>query len=166
MSKKATVTPEQYKAIHDDIDASTIPQELKAIYILANALQLMVENAFQRLKYIHLNNGVEVKENDLLKGITDYCRTTKMASWQFYNRIEPQISGATFEIGRDYQEGAQAYDNFSEDSNELCRLFLLYLDRTAKTERWRDVFALLRRMPSQGLFKDEDFTRFKMKRMK
>lgn len=98
--------------------------------------------------------------------ITDYCRYTKMASSLFFQRIEPQISGATFELGRNYQESCEAYDGFAEDSNELCRLFLLYLDRTAKTERWRDVFALLRRMPSQGLFKDEDFTRFKMKRMK
>ena len=166
MSKKATVTPEQYRKIHADIDASTIPQELKAIYILANSLQLMVENAFQRLRYVHANNGVIIQDNELLKGITEYCRLTKMASWQFYNRIEPQISGATFEIGRDNQEGCEIYDQFSEDSNELCRLFLLYLDRTAKNERWRDVFTFLRRMPSTGLFKDEDYTRFKMKRLK
>lgn len=166
MSKKVTVSKEQYRQIHADIDASTIPQQLKAVYILANALQLMVENSYQRLRAVHARNGVQINGNDLLKGITDYCKTTKMASWQFFNRIEPQINGATFEIGRDYEESCGLYDNFSEESNELCRLFLLYLDRTAKNERWRDVFALLRRMPSTGTFNDEDFTRFKMKRLK
>lgn len=160
------ITKEQRKAIHADVDASTLPQELKAIYILANAVELMTQNAFGRLKYVFARNGVIINENELLTGITDYCRYTKMASSLFFQRIEPQISGATFELGRNYQESCEAYDGFAEDSNELCRLFLLYLDRTAKTERWRDVFALLRRMPSQGLFKDEDFTRFKMKRMK
>ena len=159
MSKsKPKITAEQIKRVHADVDASTIPQQLKAIYILANALELMTTNAFQRLRSVYLRNGVEVKENDLLKGITDYCRMTKMASWQFFNRIEPQITGATFEIGRDYQEKAGLYDDFSEDSN--------YLDRTAHNERWRDVFAQLRKMPSMGLFKDEDYTRFKMKHLK
>lgn len=165
MSKKVTVTREQYRKIHEDIDASTIPQELKAVYMLANALQLMVDTSFRRIRSVYAKHGALIDGNDLLKGITDYCKMTKAASWQFFNRIEPQINGATFEVGRDAAEGADAYDNFNEDCNEIVRLVLLYLDRTAGNEKWRDVFTMLRRMPTTGKFNDEDYTRYKMKRM-
>lgn len=150
-------------AINADIDASTIPSELKACYLLSNALQLLVDNSFERIKAVFNKHGVITNRNNLLTGITDYCKMVRSASWQFFNRIEPEISGATFEIGHTPEEGAELYDNFSDDANEICRLLLLYMDRTWRNDEWRKVFTLLRKMQSTGLFNDEDFTRFKQK---
>lgn len=164
-TKKSAVADAMRRKIYADIDASTIPQELKALYLLATAVQIMNETVFRRIQHVFLENGITIGSNVLLDGLDDYCRTTKKASRQFFRKVEPQIAGATFDVGRDASEGAAVYDAFSEDCNELCRLVLLYLDRTDKNERWRDVFTLLRRMPSTGTFRDEDFTRYKMRKI-
>lgn len=158
------VRTDTHRMIAHDINNSTIPEELRAAYVLANALMLLTENSFSRIRSVYSKHGMIAKGNDLLKGLNEFCKAVKRASWLFFERIEPQIQGATFGVGRTVEEGVEVYDNFSEESNELCRLFLLYIDRTKDNERWRDVFTLLRRMPSVGVFKDEDFTRFKMKR--
>ena len=38
------------KAIHRDIDNSTIPEEIKLMYLAASACQSMVEVVFKRIK--------------------------------------------------------------------------------------------------------------------
>lgn len=162
---KPNVRPSQelVEKIYAAIDASTIPQELKAVYMLANAVQIMTESTFRRIELIFLENGLEAHSNSLLHGIEEYCRMVRKAGRHFFDKIEPQIGGATFEIGRDASEGCELYDSFNQDCDELIRLMLLYIDRTRNTDRWRDVFAYLRRLPSTGTFNDEDFTRYKMK---
>lgn len=157
-------------AINADIDASTIPSELKACYLLANALQLLVDNSFERIKAVFHKHGVITNRNNLLTGITDYCKMVRSASWQFFNRIEPQISGATFEAIYDRERpetaehAAEVYDHFSESANEICRLLLLYIDRTAKSdEAYKTIFKALRRLPSGEIFMDNDYSRFKLK---
>lgn len=157
-------------AINADIDASTIPSELKACYLLANALQLLVDNSFERIKAVFHKHGVITNRNNLLTGITDYCKMVKSATWQFFHSIEPQISGATFEAIYDRERpetaehAAEVYDSFLFDSNEICRLLLLYIDRTAKSnDGFAKVFKALRQLPSGNLINDEDIARFKQK---
>lgn len=66
----------------------------------------------------------------------------------------------------DAPDNAEAYDGFSQDQLEVVRLLMLYVDRTARNnDAFAKVFATLRRMPGNGLFKDEDIARFKMKKI-
>lgn len=148
------------KKIWEEIDASTIPEEIKALYLLADATEMMSTQIFERIKRLWAKHGWKCNENELLTGINEYCKSVKRASYQFYQRIEPQVSGATFDIG-----GAEQYDDFNGWANELCRLVLLYLDRCAgDPETFAKTFAMLRKRKSGGLIKDEDIAKYKMKR--
>jgi len=148
------------KKIWDEIDASTIPEEIKALYLMADATETMCTQIFERIKHVWAKHGWKCGENELLTGINEYCKSVKRASFLFYQRIEPQVSGATFDIG-----GAEQYDNFNGWANEICRLVLLYLDRCAgDKEMFAKTFSMLRRSKSGGLIADEDISKYKMKR--
>lgn len=167
MSRKSAVKREMEGAIYSDVQSSTIPEELKAIYIMANATELMSAQAFERLKHVFRKHGYIINENQLLTGITQYCKMIKMASYQFFQKVEPQIMNATFFAGRyedDTTGNVSAYDGFNEDSCEICRLVMLYIDRTAKNnDGYAKVFKMLRQLPPGGIFKDEDISKYKMK---
>ena len=164
------ISKEKQSKIRSDIDSSTIPEMLKVLYLLANATETLSQQSFQRIKAVFVKNGVEPKENDMLTGINDYCRSVKLSVTQFYKYIEPHIKGATFDVfyergDKEMIENAIAsYDDFNSDSCELIRLILLYVDRTAKNnDNYAKVFKTLRMMPSCGLFEDKDIARFKQK---
>lgn len=169
MSKKNNVAKETQKAIREEIGASTIPEELKVLYLMANATELMSTQAFLRLKQVFARHGCTINENELLTGITRYCRMIKMATYHFFERIEPQIMNATFSAGRDEDDmtgDTAAYDGFNQDTNEICRLILLYIDRTARSkDGFAKVFKTLRQLPSSGLIHDEDIAKYKMKEL-
>lgn len=145
------------KLIKEKIDKSSIPDEVKLMYIVACACQYIVEHCDSRIRNVFANCGVKTKGNDLLSGLNDYSKAVKMASARFYDRIEGQIIGATSEIG-----GPGSYDGFNGDATELVRLMMLYVDRTARSrDKAGKVFALLGDMPSLGLFTEEDINHFK-----
>ena len=160
---------DQIKAIRKDIENSTIPEQLKVLYLMANATEILSQQSFQRIKAVFARHGMLTKENDLLTGINQYCKFTKMASYQFFERIDPQIINATWGMGRDEDNpdapgNPDALDGFNEDANEIVRLVLLYIDRTARNnEAFAKVFKTLRQLPSSGLIHDDDISRFKMK---
>lgn len=157
------VTREDEKVIRKEIAESSIPEMLKALYLLADAVSVMSSVSFRRIRRVFREHGYETRENDLLTGITRYCELTKAASYQFERRVEPQIIGATFRRD-DGSTDIDAYDRFNADANELCRLVLLYIDRCAQDrEAYAKVFTLLRKLPRGGLINDEDIAMFKMK---
>ena len=162
----------QHKAIYDDIKNSTIPEQLKVLYMMAYAVELLSVQSFERTKAVFLKHGYKVKDNELLTGINDYCKLIKMASWSFEQRVEPQIIGATWgaekdEDNPDVPGDTNAYDSFQGDANELIRLVMLYIDRTARNkDGFAKVFKTLRLLPSSGIFNDEDIARFKMRELK
>lgn len=142
--------------IKDKIDKSSIPDEVKLMYIVACACQYIVEHCDSRIRNVFASCGIRTRGNDLLSGLNDYSKAVKMASARFYDRIEGQIIGATFDIG-----GTESYDGFNGDATELVRLLMLYVDRTARDSgKARKVFSLLEEMPSLGIFKEEDINHF------
>lgn len=151
------------KEIRRDIKASTIPEELKLMYLLANAVEIMSQQSFRRLKSVYARHGYTLKENTMLTGLNDYCKFIKLASCQFFDRIDPHIINATWGASTD-ADGAAVMDSFEEDANEIIRLLMLYVDRTAlNRDGFGKVFQTLRRMPGAGLFRDEDIARYKMR---
>lgn len=164
------ISREKQSRIRSDIDSSTIPEMLKVLYLMANATEILSQQSFQRIKAVFVKNGVVPKENEMLTGINDYCKTVRQSATQFFKYIEPHIKGATFDVfydrnDREMIENAIAsYDDFNADSCELVRLILLYVDRTAKNnDNYAKVFKTLRMIPSCGLFEDKDIARFKQK---
>lgn len=155
--------------IRADIDNSTIPDMLKVVYLMASATELLSQQSFLRIKAVFARHGFVTRENDLLSGINQYCKLIRQASYQFFERIDPQILDSTWGLGRDENNpdapgNSSALDGFNEDANEICRLVLLYIDRTARNnDAFSKVFKTLRTLPSSGIINDEDIARFKMK---
>lgn len=157
--------------IYKAIDASSIPDMLKVLYMFASATETLSQHTNQRIKSVFLMHGQKAKENGLLTGINDYCKSVRLATTQFFDSIEPKINGATFGSIYDKERHEEtieaatgAYDGFEADALELIRLVLLYVDRTYKSnENFAKVFKTLRCMPPGGLFSDNEIARFKQK---
>lgn len=154
------------KKIWDEIEHSTIPEEIKVLYLLANTTDIMCNQTFERIKSVYAKYGYVTNENELLTGINDYCKDIKMAQFHFQQRIHPQIQGATWDVYRDEDSdrAMEAYNGFNVAGNEFCRLILRYYDKASTNrEAFKAVFKTLSRFPSGGFIKDEDVAKYKMK---
>lgn len=150
------------KAADKDIHSSTIPNEIKLMIQMANGCQAVVEDTFNRIKGVYAKHGFRpTNDNEILKGLTDYCKAVKAAGWHFFNKIEPLIEDATFYAGDDEEmTGAQRYDAFNGAANIGVRLLMLYADRICDEETYGKLFKVLRQMPTRGIFSDTDIARF------
>lgn len=157
---------ETIKAIHDDIDKTSIPEEMKLMYLMANATQSVLLHVYDRIKSAYLRHGYNTTENPLLKGLNDYCKTVKRASTLFEDKIQPQIDNATWGIGLDENEEGSiiAFDGFNSKSNEFVRLIQNYMNAADSEKMYKAVFTTMRRMASpKPLFENKVISHFKMK---
>ena len=163
MKSRAEINNAAAKAADKDIFSSSIPNEIKLMVQLANSCQVVVEDVFNRIKGVYAKHGFRpTNDNEILKGLADYCRCVKRAGWHFFNKIDPLITDATFFAG-DYEDGltgSQRYDAFNGAANIGVRLLMLYADRICDEETYGKLFKVLRQMPTRGIFSDSDIARF------
>lgn len=152
------------KAADKDIHSSSIPSEIKLMVQMANSTFAVVEDVFSRIKGVYAKHGFRpTNNNEILKGLTDFCKCIKKAEYHFFNRIEPLIVDATFYGGDDDTDGmtgSQRYDAFNGAANVAVRLLMLYADRICDEESYGKLFKTLRQMPTRDIFSDEDIARF------
>lgn len=157
---------ETLKAIHNDIDTTSIPEEMKFMYLIANATQSVVLHVHDRIKSAYRRHGYDTTENPLLKGLNEYCKTVKRASTLFEDKIQPQIDNATWGIGLDENEegNVEAFDGFDAKSKEFVRLLLNYMNGADDEKMYKVVFTTMRRNASPSpLFENKVISHFKMK---
>lgn len=159
---RSEINNEAAKAADKDIFSSSIPSEIKLMVQMANSCQVVVEDVFNRIKGVYAKHGFRpVNDNEILKGLTDYCKCVKAAGFHFFNKIDPLITDATFYSGDDEEmTGIQRYDAFNGAANIAVRLLMLYADRVGDEETYSKLFKTLRQMPTRGIFSDEDIARF------
>lgn len=151
------------KAADEEIHSSSIPSEIKLMIQMANSCQVVVEDVFNRIKGVYAKHGFRpTNDNEILKGLTDYCKCVRQAGYHFFNRIDPLITDATFYSGDD-EDGmtpSQRYDAFNGAANVGVRLLMLYADRIYDEDTYGKLFKMLRQMPTRGIFSDSDIARF------
>lgn len=151
------------KAADEEIHSSSIPSEIKLMIQMANSCQVVVEDVFNRIKGVYAKHGFRpTNDNEILKGLTDYCKCVRQAGYHFFNRIDPLITDATFYSGDD-EDGmtpSQRYDAFNGAANVGVRLLMLYADRIFDEDTYGKLFKFLRQMPTRGIFSDSDIARF------
>lgn len=161
---QSVINAEAAKAADKDIHSSTIPNEIKLMVQMANSCQVVVEDVFNRIKGVYAKHGFRpTNDNEILKGLADYCKAVKAAGWYFFNKIDPLITDATFFAGDDREDGMtgiQRYDAFNGAANIGVRLLMLYADRICDDETYAKLFRTLRKMPTRGIFTDSDIARF------
>ena len=149
------------KAIRQDIKSSTIPEELKVLYLMASAAEIVSQQTYRRIKNVFRKHGFNVKGNEMLTGLNQYCKFIKQASFQFFERIDPHVLDATWGADDDGKGNPDAVDSFNEDANEIIRLILLYIDRTARNSGNSDiVFDTLNKLSSCGMFRETDIEKY------
>lgn len=162
--KQSEINAKAAKSADKDIHTSSVPNEIKLMVQMANGTMAVVEDVFSRVKGIYARHGFRpTNDNEILKGMTDFCKAVKAAEFHFFNRIEPLIADATFYGGDDQEDGltgAQRYDAFNGAANVGVRLLMLYADRVKDEEGYGKIFKMLRQMPTRGIFSDEDIARF------
>ena len=157
---------ETLKAIHDDIDRTSIQEEMKLMYLMANATQSVVLHVYDRIKSAYRMRGYDTTENPLLKGLNEYCKTVKRASTLFEDKIQPQIDNATWGVGMDENEegNLEAFDGFDAKSKEFVRLLQNYMNAADAEKMYKAVFTTMRRNASPNpLFENKVISHFKMK---
>lgn len=162
--KQSEINAKAAKSADKDIHTSSVPNEIKLMVQMANGTMAVVEDVFSRVKGIYARHGFRpTNDNEILKGMTDFCKAVKAAEFHFFNRIEPLITDATFYGGDDQEDGltgAQRYDAFNGAANVGVRLLMLYADRVKDEDGYGKLFKMLRQMPTRGIFSDEDIARF------
>ena len=152
------------KAADKELHTTSIPNEIKLMIQMANGTQAVVEDTFNRIKGVYAKHGFRpTNDNEILKGLADYCKAVKAAGFHFFNKIEPLIEDATFYGGdedEDGMTGSQRYDAFNGAANIGVRLLMLYADRVCDEETYAKLFKTLRQMPTRGIFSDSDIARF------
>lgn len=161
---RSAINAEAAKAADKDIHSSSIPNEIKLMVQMANSTYVVVEDVFSRIKGVYAKHGFRpTNDNEILKGLADFCKAVKAAGFHFFNKIEPLIADATFFSGDgidDGMTGAQRYDAFNGAANIGIRLLMLYADRICDEDTYGKLFKTLRQMPTRGIFSDEDIARF------
>ena len=160
------MTKEELKAIHNDIDTTSITEEMKLMYLMANATKSVVLHVYDRIKSAYRRHGYDTTENPLLKGLNDYCKTVKRASVLFEDKIQPQIDNATWGVGMDENEEGNilAFDGFNAKSNEFVRLLQNYVNAADAEKMYKAVFTTMRRNASPNPpFENKVISHFKMK---
>ncbi len=162
--KQSEINNVAAKAADKDIYSSSIPNEIKLMVQMANSTQVVVEDVFNRIKGVYAKHGFRpTNDNEILKGLADYCKCVKAAGYHFFNRIDPLITDATFFSGDEIHDGltpSQRYDAFNGAANIGIRLLMLYADRVCDEDTYGKLFKTLRQMPTRGIFSDEDIARF------
>ncbi len=78
-----------------DIEATSLTEEMKMMYLLAGATQSVVENVMNRLRAIYRKNGLVIRENEMLSGLNDFCRCVRQAGFHYYNRVDNHVINCT-----------------------------------------------------------------------
>lgn len=94
--------------------------------------------------------------NDILKGAERIQSLHAQFFQEDMNKVHTDHGKKEF----DYK----AFDNHQEDSNELCRLIMLYIDRCWGDEKAANkVVACLESLPTGNIFSDDDIERYRLK---
>lgn len=161
---RAALNAAAAKAADAELHSTSIPNEIKLMIQMANSCQVVVQDTFNRIKGVYAKHGFRpTNDNEILKGLSDYCKAVKAAGFHFFNKIEPLIEDATFWGGDDDEDGmtgSQRYDAFNGAANIGVRLLMLYADRVCDEDSYGKLFKTLRQMPTRGIFSDEDIARF------
>ena len=123
---------------------------VQVLYYLTEALDLITIQADREFR----KSGVEIKQeikrtfNEMSKSLNRYFYWSEKLDEEVGNTSDPLL----------------VHDARQEGGNELARLLLLYYDRCGGNEvNAFEIFGMLRKMKSSGIFNDKDINHFIMK---
>lgn len=162
-NEKESGTRTKMDLVTEDIMATCIPNMLKLLYGIADAMMILAYEIDKQIRYIYLKHGIPAKhgfaESDL-KGLGEYVKAAKSMSYWFDRSIEPRIQSSTVNENNEFD--IELYDHYHSDSNWLLRAICYCIDRQANHEGILDNIKRLKK-PNPCIIDEEIIEKFRQK---
>ena len=141
------------------IDESTIPEEMASCMVMATAMEVTMNDVFHRIKSIYEKYGVEIRGNDVLKGLKNYCQAVKTAEYWFDREIEPRNVDCTFGT----YGTASSYDGFRARCGEVAEIVSMVVQASKDPDALEKIRAVAREVARDRGITLEDWTRLHLR---
>ena len=141
------------------IDESTIPEEMASCMVMATAMEVTMNDVFHRIKSIYEKYGVEIRGNDVLKGLKNYCQAVKTAEYWFDREIEPRNVDCTFGT----YGTASSYDGFRTRCGEVAEIVSMVVQASKDPDALEQIRAVAREVAHDRGITLEDWTRLHLR---
>lgn len=141
------------------IDESTIPEEMASCMVMATAMEVTMNDVFHRIKSIYEKYGVEIRGNDVLKGLKNYCQAVKTAEYWFDREIEPRNVDCTFGT----YGTASSYDGFRTRCGEVAEIVSMVVQASKDPDALEQIRAVAREVARDRGITLEDWTRLHLR---
>ena len=141
------------------IDESTIPEEMASCMVMATAMEVAMNDVFHRIKSIYEKYGVEIRGNDVLKGLKNYCQAVKTAEYWFDREIEPRNVDCTFGT----YGTASSYDGFRTRCGEVAEIVSMVVQASKDPDALEKIRAVAREVARDRGITLEDWTRLHLR---
>lgn len=141
------------------IDESTIPEEMASCMAMATAMEVTMNDVFHRIKSIYEKYGVEIRGNDVLKGLKNYCQAVKTAEYWFDREIEPRNVDCTFGT----YGTASSYDGFRARCGEVAEIVSMVVQASKDPDALEKIRAVAREVARDRGITLEDWTRLHLR---
>lgn len=141
------------------IDESTIPEEMASCMAMATAMEVTMNDVFHRIKSIYEKYGVEIRGNDVLKGLKNYCQAVKTAEYWFDREVEPRNVDCTFGT----YGTASSYDGFRARCGEVAEIVSMVVQASKDPDALEQIRAVAREVARDRGITLEDWTRLHLR---
>lgn len=141
------------------IDESTIPEEMASCMVMATAMEVTMNDVFHRIKSIYEKYGVEIRGNDVLRGLKNYCQAVKTAEYWFDREIEPRNVDCTFGT----YGTASSYDGFRARCGEVAEIVSMVVQASKDPDALEQIRAVAREVARDRGITLEDWTRLHLR---
>lgn len=141
------------------IDESTIPEEMASCMVMATAMEVTMNDVFHRIKSIYEKYGVEIRGNDVLRGLKNYCQAVKTAEYWFDREIEPRNVDCTFGT----YGTASSYDGFRARCGEVAEIVSMVVQASKDPDALEKIRAIAREVARDRGITLEDWTRLHLR---
>lgn len=118
MTKRVNSADPRVEAIRQSIDESSIPEEMASCMVMATAMETVMNDVMERIRTRYKAAGLDVRGNDVLKGLRGYCQAVKTAGYWFDREVEPRNVECTFGT----YGTATSYDGFRARCGKVAEL--------------------------------------------
>jgi len=118
MTSRVSGSDPRVEAIRQSIDESSIPEEMASCMVMATAMETVMNDVMERIRARYKTVGLDIRGNDVLKGLRSYCQAVKTAGYWFDREVEPRNVECTFGT----YGTASSYDGFRARCGEVAEL--------------------------------------------
>lgn len=148
------------RAVQTAIDGSSIPEEMASCMMLATAMETVMNDVMGRIRAQYKAVGLDIKGNDVLKGMKNYCQAVKTAGYWFDREIEPRNVECTFgTFGT-----ASSYDGFRARCGEVAEIVSMVCQASADPEALEQIRAVAREVARDRGITLEDWERLRLRK--